>query len=336
MNYKNVKLEKTMYNAEGGFSRQLERIDPSTTYAGTELAGLDAFQRQLKRFDIKVGGASSDVIAKFFQTSESAALFPEYVGRAVAQGSKETGILEEILAAKTDIASMDYRSIVTDLGDTDYSAAIAEGGEIPETAIKLSENLVKLKKRGRMLCTSYEAIKFQRADVIAVALKQIGAYIAKAQLKDAVELLINGTGSGANDVPAAEVVAPAGAKLDYQDLLNLWSRFDDFEMNVLLCSPDRMLEMLAIEEFKDPMTGLNFQGTGSLQSPLGAKLIKSSAVPAGTVIGLDRRFALEMVTAGGIAVEHDKLINTQLERAAVTCISGFSKIFPDAVKVLKG
>ena len=67
---------------------------------------------------------------------------------------------------------------------------------------------------------------------------------------------------------------------------------------------------------------------------LGAKLFVSSAVPEGTIIGLDRRYALEMVQAGGINVEYDKLIDCQMERAAVTSIAGFSKIFPDAVKVL--
>jgi hypothetical protein len=324
-----------MYKSEGGFSRALEQMDPTGHYAGTELAGLDAFQRQLKRFDIKVGGETSDVIAKFFKTSDSAALFPEYVSRAVSQGAKDAGILEEILAAKTDINSLDYRSIVTDLDQSDYADTIEEGAAIPETAIRLSKHLVKLKKQGRMLCTSYEAIKFQRTDVITVALKQIGSYIAKAQLRDAVDMLVSGTGAGADDIPAAEVVNLAGSALTYADLLTLWSKFDDFEMNVLLASPDMMLEMLAIAEFKDPATGLNFQATGALQTPLGAKLLKSAAVPAGTIIALDKNFALEMVTAGGITVEYDKLINTQLERAAVTCISGFSKVFPGAVKVLR-
>lgn len=335
MNYKTVKLDKTMYKGEGGFRRQLEALDPSGSYAGTELAGLDAFQRQLKRFDIKVSGAGSDMIAKFFQTSESAALFPEYVARAVEQGARETGILEEILAAKTDIQSLDYRSIVTDIKDEAGDVSIAEGQEIPETSIALSESLVRLKKRGRLLCTSYEAIKFQRADVVTVALRQIGAGIAKAQLRDAVSVLIDGTGSGDADLPAAEALTCAGSGLAYGDLLALWSRFEDFEMNVLLASPDMVLEMLAIEEFQDPATGLNFQGTGALQTPLGAKLLRTGAVPEGTVIALDRRFALEMVTAGGVAVEYDKLIDSQLERAAITCISGFSKIFPEAVKVLK-
>jgi hypothetical protein len=336
MNFKNIKVEKSFYNADGGFTSQLEKLDPSSAYAGTDLAGLDAYQRQLKRFDIKTSGAGSDVIAKFFNTSESAALFPEFVGRAVAQGTKDAGILDEILAAKTEINSLDYRSIVTDVSDTDFSAAIAEGTEIPETNIALSGSLVALKKRGRILKSTYEAIRFQRADVVSVALKQIGAYIAKAQLADAVNVLINGVGSGETpDIPAAVQINTAGSELTYDDLLTLWNAFDNFEMNVMLASPDMVLAMLKLAELRDPMTGLNFIGTGGLSTPLGAKLIRSSAVPAGTIIGLDKNYALEMVSTGAVSVEYDKLIDAQLERAAVTVTSGFGKIFPDAVKVLK-
>ena len=47
----------------------LEELDPSASYENTEFAGLDAYQRQLKRFDIKVGGRGSDVVEKFFQTT---------------------------------------------------------------------------------------------------------------------------------------------------------------------------------------------------------------------------------------------------------------------------
>ncbi len=325
MNYENVKLSKDMYKAPGGFTKALETQDPTRAYAGTEFAGLDAFQRQLKRFDIKVSGAGSDTISKFFESTGSSALFPEYVSRAVAQGANDSGIIDEIIASKTDIASLDYRSITTDLGDTDYCDEIEQGAAIPETNIVLSENLVPLKKRGRLLRASYEAIKFQRVDVFTVALKQIGAYIAKAQLKDAVSVLLA-------DV---DELATAGDKLAYGDLLALWGEFQEFDMNVLLASPDMTLDMLSINEFKDPATGLNFQGTGALGTPFGAKLLRSSAVEAGTVIALDKNFALEMVTAGGVLVEYDKLVDTQLERAAVTAISGFSKIFPGAVKVLR-
>jgi len=84
--YDNIRLEKGLYTTNGGFSNALEELDPSDNYAGTNLEGLDAFERQLKRFDIRVGGNGSDVVEKFFKTSDSAALFPEYVARAVKQG----------------------------------------------------------------------------------------------------------------------------------------------------------------------------------------------------------------------------------------------------------
>ena len=44
--------------------------------------------------------------------------------------------------------------------------------------------------------------------------------------------------------------------------------------------------------------------------------------------------ALELVRAGDVRVEYDKLIDRQLERAAITSISGFGKICDGAAKVL--
>ena len=66
MSFDNMTLEKEMYAQPGkSFSEVLEELDPSENYSGTELEGLDAFGRQLKRFDIKVKGAGSDIVEKF-------------------------------------------------------------------------------------------------------------------------------------------------------------------------------------------------------------------------------------------------------------------------------
>ena len=46
-------------------------------------------------------------------------------------------------------------------------------------------------------------------------------------------------------------------------------------------------------------------------------------------------FALEQGVGVEVMVEYDKLIDRQLERAAITSISGFAKLFADASKVLK-
>ena len=105
-------------------------------------------------------------------------------------------------------------------------------------------------------------------------------------------------------------------------------------MNALLASGDAMVKMLKLTELQNPLTGLNFQGTGKLSAPMGAELLRAACVPSGKLIGLDRRYALEMVQAGEVSVEYDKLIDRQLERAAITSISGFGKIMPEAAKVL--
>jgi len=63
-------------------------------------------------------------------------------------------------------------------------------------------------------------------------------------------------------------------------------------------------------------------------------LIRTSLVPKNTIIAFDKRFALEMVNAGDVSVDYDKLIDAQFEGAAITSIFGFNKIFLDAVKVL--
>ena len=332
--YDNLKLDKGMYGQAGrSFTQVLERQDPSGQYKGTSLEGLDAFQRQLKRFDIKVKGANSDVVEKFFRTADSAVLFPEYIARSVRQGMEEGDILPHITAAVTRFDGMDYRSIASEAGGEEKELRqVDEGASIPATTIKVQSNLVKLRKRGRMLVASYEAVRYQKLDLFSVTLRQIGAHIARMHLQDAVDVLTNGDGN--NNAADVDEVAASGT-LTYSDLVDFWAKFDPYEMNALLVSGDVMVKLLKLTEFQNPLTGLNFQGTGKLTTPLGATLLRTSALPSGTAIGLDRRFALEMVQGSDVMVEYDKLIDRQLERAAITTISGFAKIFQAASRVLE-
>ena len=195
--YENLKLEKGMYSQSGrSFAQTLEALDPSENYKGTSLEGLDAFQRQLKRFDIKVKGAGSDRVEKFFWSTESAVLFPEFVSRVVRQGMEEESILPDITATVTNFDGMDYRSIAsTPTEEEKKLKRVEEGAQIPQTTIHTQENLVRLHKRGRMLVAPYEAIRFQRLDLFAVTLRQIGAYMGRMHLEDAVKVLKDGDGN---------------------------------------------------------------------------------------------------------------------------------------------
>ena len=331
--FETIKLDKGLYRSPLGINAELERIDPSENYKGTVLEGLDAFERQLKRFDIKIKGKNSSPLEKFFQTSDSAALFPEYVSRAVRQGIEESNIVDSIIAARTDINGLDYRTISTSAPEFDEDEQenfIAEGGEIPKTEIKTKENLVTLKKRGKMLVASYEALKFQRLDLFSVALKGIGAYLTRAQVFDAINTILSGDG---NSNAAQIIQCENSGSASYADLINLWSTLHPYTMNTLVASPETAAKIMSLPEMRDAAAGLNFHATGKTVTPLGANLITTESVGRG-LIALDKNYALEMVTAGGIVTDFDKLIDQQLERAAITQIYGFSKIFDDASLVM--
>ncbi len=339
MGFDTIRLEKGMYRESGkSFTQVLEGMDPSENYRGTALEGTDAFQRQLKRFDIHARGAYSDPVEKFFRTAESSVLFPEYIARTVKQGMEESDVLPKITATTTVIDAMDYRSVYSAASEEDKQLAqVAEGASIPATEIKSKANLVKLNKRGRMLVASYEAIRFQKLDLFGVTLRQIGAYMQRMHLQDAVNVLIDGDGNAnAAGVYTVGTSPMSGTKgtLTYAQLVEFWAQFEPYTMNAILAPRDVLVQMLKVTELQDPATGLNFQGTGKLTTPLGAELLCAPCVPAGKLIGLDRRYALEMVQAGEVSVEYDKLIDRQLERAAITSISGFGKIMPEAAKVL--
>ena len=339
MAYDNLRLEKGMYRQEGmSFTQVLESMDPSENYRGTALEGTDAFQRQLKRFGIRVKGEGSSPVEKFFRSMDSAVLFPEYIARAVRQGMEEQDILPGITATTTVIDSMDYRSIYSEADEESVGAkAVAEGAQIPATQVKTKDHLIQLSKRGRMLVASYEAVRFQKLDLFSVMLRQIGSYIQKMQLADAVDVLVNGDGND-NAAQVFEVgVAPisgSAGDLAYDQLVEFWGQFDPYTLNGFLCNSAMMTKMLKVPELQNPLTGLNFQGTGELSTPLGAKLHRTGCVEDGMIIGIDSRYALELVRAGDVLVEYDKLIDRQLERAAITAISGFGKICDGAVKVL--
>lgn len=341
MTYKfnEIKLDKGMYAETGrSFTQVLEGLDPSENYRGTAYEGLDAYQRQLKRFDIRARGANSDCVEKFFNTTESSVLFPEYVSRSVRAGMDEGDVLSSIAASVTKFDGIDYRSIYFTPDEDDKKLKyVAEGAAIPTTEVKAGSNLVKLRKRGRMLVASYEAIRFQRLDLFSVMLRQIGNQIMRMHLEDAVDVITNGDGN--NNAAASYAVGSAAiggtaGTLTYGELIAFWNTFDPYAMNTLLVAPDVMLKLLKCSEFQNPLTGLNFQGTGELSNPLGAKLIRTSALGAGKLIGLDKGYALEMVSSGDVNVEYDRMIDRQLERAAITSTSGFAKLYAGASAVL--
>ena len=129
--YDNLKLEKGMYHGAGrSFTQVLESRDPSEQYRGTALEGLDAFQRQLKRFDIKVKGDGQRRGGKVLPHCRLRRAVPGvYRPRRCARVWRRRTCCPSITAAVTRFDGMDYRSITSEAGRRGERAAPSRRGD---------------------------------------------------------------------------------------------------------------------------------------------------------------------------------------------------------------
>ena len=319
--YNNIKLDKSLYKLSGkSFTQALSEMDPDAAYAGTELEGLDAFERQLKRFNIKVSGDDCDIVDKFFTCSESAVLFPEYIRRAILSGM-QSPVLDEVVAVDSIATATDYRGFtVTLVGDAPYSTLTNEGAALPETKITQSAAITP-SKLGRVISTSYEAIRYQKLELFACTLRSIGAQLGNEITKIGINTLVTG----------ASTVSGTSGGFTFADLLALYQAFANYDLTTLVASPATCAALLALSQLSEATSD---DGGESVKLPFGPTLFKAKAYTGTGVIGIDRKFALEMITQGGIILETDKLIDKQLDRIAVSVGICFKKVIDDAVKVL--
>ena len=314
--YNEIRLEKNLYNLSGkSFTAALEELDPSSAYAGTPLERLDAFERQLKRFNIRINGQECDCVEKFFSTTETAVLFPEFVTRCIRKGFDET-VLRSVCAAKTVCSGSQYLGCVLD--DSAAYAATDEAEELPEATVREGTTATVLEKFGRLISASYEAVRKQRLDVFSVMLRSVGVRLAVSVVKKAVEVLADG------------IEPITAAALTYDELAELYGQFDCFDMTTVIASPALASKIAAMEQLKDCAATPD----GRLILPFGAELVKTSAADEDTIIGIDRDFALEFITSTDLVMETDKLIDRQLDQMTVSITCGFRRITSDAVKVL--
>lgn len=318
--YKDLKLEKGMYHITGkNFSQVLEDIDPSGQYAETPLAKLDAYERQLKRFDIHVNGPCCDRVEKFFSTTDSAVLFPEFIRRAIL-GGVEQSILSDIVAVNTKTESGDYMPAV--LNDTTaYGTKTAQGVALPTATYLESATAMKLDKYGRSIHASYEAVRRQHLDAFAKVLRGVGVRLSNAILVDAITKMEANAGSN---------ISIAGSTLAYSDLASLYGAFSDFDMTTILASPSIAAQIMSMEQMKEMASAQ----PSSITLPFGAQLRKCAKMLPDYVLGLDRNFALEMVTSSDLLLETDKLIDSQLDVITVFLRAAFRVLTADAVHVL--
>ncbi|MCC8068464.1 MAG: hypothetical protein LIO71_01695 [Ruminococcus sp.] len=318
--FDNIKLEKGLYNLAGkNFIDALEEIDPSENYVGTPIEKLDAFERQLKRFDIRVNGAHCDKVEKFFTTTETAVLFPEYMKRCIVQGIEDSNI-GDIVAVKTIVNATVYKGLsITDTSS--YTSTISAGSLLPDSTITESSTTYDIKKFARLINCPYEVIRQQNLDVFGLQLRVIGRKIGFAIYSKALSAITDNASS----------IDISGSELAYSDLINLFGEFTNYDITTVIASPAICAKILQLDEIADHCCCNN---TNGIILPFGARLVKSTMVDDTKILAIDKDFAIEYVTTSDLYMETDKIINRQLESVSVSIPCLFRALVTDAMKVL--
>jgi hypothetical protein len=280
------------------------------------------------KHDIRVKGPYADTIEKFFATTSSTVLFPEYISTQVQAGILASSILPNLVAVTTDIGAATYKGLVMAETAADRQMhVIAEGTEVPRTRLATTEHTINLVKIGRALEVTYEALRRQKIDVVAVFLQRVGTQMAIDQCDGALSTIINGDG---NSNPLVDIDSDVSGTLDYDEMTKLWLAFGSgYQLNTIVAGDVMLRAILNLNEFKDPEAGFRFQQTGQLISPVGATLKRWSStavLPADFVLGLDSRFGLQMVIDGGVKTEVDRIISKQIEETVISAWAGFVKL----------
>ncbi len=289
---------------------------------------LDVLQQQLAARDLQLAGAHASLVEDFFRTEEHKILFPEVINQMVEVGIKEqlanfAGI-EDITATKTGIDGVVYNSAMVDLNASPaLPKRVGEGGEIPTVLIKFKDKVIKLRKVGYKIAMTYETARQMKINVFGVTMKVIGRNIAREEVNQAVDVLINGDG---NSNPIASINAATSGTLTYADIVNLQEEFEYFNPTMMIAPKAMRIKYLNLTEYKDK------NGPSMPQPPK-----RCDGMPANKIIALDSSACLERVTEnGGSLVEYNKIIESQIENAVISEVFIYSKLFVDAAKMLNG
>ena len=293
---------------------------------------LDAFERQLAARGLRVGGSNPISVELFYRGAP--ALLPEFMMREIRQGMAMRPELSGLVGSSSRISANRYTpfDINSSASDTNWSLRpIGDGANVPAVVVTERVNSIDVPDYGLALKASYKALRHRSTAQFKVLLWYIGYRMQVDKLGMLVSVLINGDG---NDNAATVINTASSGTLAYEDLVSFWAELHPFEMNTMICSKDKVKTILTMSEFKDPLAGFRFQGTGELVSPLGSSLVRSDEVANDLIIGLDKRFAAEEVVTQPLTIEYDKIIEQKMEEAVISESVAYAKVVPDSVKVL--
>lgn len=356
-------------------SAWLEAQDPSGEYKD----GLDAYERQLMMANVRTQGDDhtyfADEMDAFSRTSPHKALFPEWARRqwnksrrvkhARAPGYTSTDYAEgtvsrpyaddammryaqiepavplsELIATTTNIVGNAYRSTrFTDVTAQKRMVRVAEGAPISRVRLSSADNTLRFGKFGRAIETTYEQVRRQRIDVIALHIQLMSIQTEVDEVAAAIDVIVNGDGNAGTSATVYNLTTLDAAATIGTLSLRAWLAFkqkfpNPYALTTALAQDavEIQLRLLNVGSANIPLVALQSQAALGGFTPIndrladGTRLGVTADAPASNIVGIDSRFAVERVVEIGSDIsETQRWIENQTELLTFSINEGFGR-----------
>jgi len=256
--------------------------------------------------------------------------------------------LSELVGMTTAIDSDSYRSYYLDYSaESGRTYRVGESAGIPIATITGSEHTIKLHKYGRGIRASYEDLRRMRVDKLAWFIQVQALQTEIDKVAAALAVIVAGDGNASTAATNYNLTTLDSGTTANNMTVKAWLAF-----KMKFASPYTLTTALMREDIALKVALLN---TGSANVPLvaanlgnlglGVQPINQFAdnvrygwtgdAPASTIVGFDKRFALERVTEIGSEIsEMERYITDQTQVMVMTEVEGYSILDGNAAKTL--
>jgi hypothetical protein len=378
-----IELHREALQAGMPLSRYLEVLDPSPE--DSRLDAFQRQMKEagiITRSDPRAGRWTSEANV-FFNTPVGRALYPEFFARewrsivfATPQqraillssdailGSVERPFndagpfwnnqfapaipLTEIVAMTTAITGEDYRSLYMTYDEEALRLfRVGESAEIPMATLATSQRSIRLKKYGRGLRVTYEAMRRMRVDKLAWWIRWQAVQSEIDKLAAALSILVSGDGNAGTAATEHNLLTLDPTAVANELSLIGWLKFrmqfePPYVMTTVLAQIDEIIQIIQLNlgTANVPLLGYDWAGMGNNLVPINATADAvrygwTDEAPNNKLVGFDRRASLEMITEIGSEItETERYITNQTEVMVMTENNAFAILDPGAAKVL--
>ncbi len=275
-----------------------------------------------------------DIQNRFYMSSDpvSDVLNPTFMQEAVRAKQIQPQIpLSELVAVTTPIDSGTYEAFYLTDDATQYTMKrVGEGAEVPTAKLTGADHSIKVRKYGRRLLGSYEVFRRMRIDRFQLHIALLAAKAEADKVDTALDVIVNGDGNTSTSATNHNLTT-----LDTSAVANTLTLKGYLAWKMKWTGPYVCTTVVATEASCLQLLLLNI-GSGNvpiyaLPANYGAGLTPinsgldgvrfgwNSTAPALTLVGIDKRFAVEMVTEiGSTLTETDKIISGQWNEIVMT------------------